>query len=492
MQVADLIRRAGAQYKDRPAIVHGERTMTFAELDATTDRLGHALVERGLRPGDRVAVLMPNGIDGVVMYYALAKSALVRLPLNARETASEHAHKLEDSGARAIIGPDDGSWDLDIVIRVSELPALIERGGGGPCAVPRPPEVSLRLAYTGGTTGAPKAVTLTDANEMCEIAAFLCDLLPGLGPQHTMLHAAPVTHGSGAFLLPHLVRGARNVVLEKFSAEAFLETAVRERATATFMVPTMLSMLLEEPATADADLALTRLCYGGAPTAPALLRRALDTLGPVLAQTYGQAEAPLAITLLRPEEHDEPRLTSAGRPYTFVEAAIFGEDGEPVAAGETGEVVTRGPHVMQGYWNDPEATAAAIDEHGWLHTGDLGRWDEEGYLHLVDRRHDVIISGGFNVYPREVEDALLTHPAVVEAAVVGVPDETWGERIAAAVVARSEVTPQELEDHCRERLAGFKRPRHIELWQELPRSPVGKSLRREVRETMIGEAQAAT
>ncbi|HEX4109953.1 MAG TPA: AMP-binding protein [Solirubrobacteraceae bacterium] len=486
MQVADLIRRAGAQFGDRPALVHGARTMSFAELDAQTDRLGRALLARGLAPGDRVAALMPNGIDGIVAYYALAKSGLVRLPLNARETPTEHAHKLADSGARALIAPEDvPGHDVEVRIGVHELPGMIERAGAGVCAVARPPGVPLRLAYTGGTTGAPKAVMLTDGNEMCEIAAFLCDLLPGLTPNHTMLHAAPVTHGSGAFLLPHLVRGARNVVLERFSAEAWLDAAERERATATFMVPTMLAMLLEEPATGDASLAITHLCYGGAPTAPTLLRRALDTLGPVLAQTYGQAEAPLAITLLRPDEHDEPRLTSAGRPYTFVEAEIFGEDGEPVGPGETGEVVSRGPHVMQGYWNDPQATAETIDERGWLHTGDLGRWDEEGYLHLVDRRHDVIISGGFNVYPREVEDTLLTHPAIVEAAVVGVPDERWGERIAAAVVARGPVTPQELEDHCRDRLAGFKRPRHIELWDELPRSPVGKSLRREVREAMV-------
>ena len=485
MQIGDLIRRAGRQFGPAPALVDGDRTVTFAEFDALTDRLGHALLARGLEPGDRVAVLMPNGIDGVVTYYALAKAGVVRVPLNARETAHEHAFKIEDSQARALVYDGVPSAEVEIMIPGEELPGMIETAPGGPCDVRRDPDAPLRLAYTGGTTGKPKAVVLTTRSELAEVSNFLVDLLPNLRPDSVMLHAAPITHGSGAFFLPHLVKGAVNVVVPKFSPQAFLEAAQKHRATTTFMVPTMIGMLLEDPATAGADLALERLCYGGAPIATTVLQRGLDVLGPVFTQLYGQAEAPLAITCLQPWEHAPDRLTSAGKPYTFVEVDIRNSEGNSLGVGEVGEVLTRGPHTMDRYWRRPEATAETVEPDGWLHTGDLGRWDADGYLHLQDRRHDVIISGGFNVYPREVEDALLAHPAVVEAAVVGLPDSTWGERVTAAVVLRSDAAPDAIRGFCTGRLAGFKRPKAVEIWTDLPTSPVGKSLRREVRDRML-------
>jgi Acyl-CoA synthetases (AMP-forming)/AMP-acid ligases II len=223
-----------------------------------------------------------------------------------------------------------------------------------------------------------------------------------------------------------------------------------------------------------------------------VLQRGIDVLGPVFTQLYGQAEAPLAITCLQPWEHTPERLTSAGKPYTFVEVQVRDTEGRVLGPDEVGEVMTRGPHTMHRYWRRPEATAETIEPDGWLHTGDIGRFDDEGYLHLLDRRHDVIISGGFNVYPREVEDALLSHPAVVEAAVVGLPDETWGERVAAAVVTRSSADPAEILEFCAGRLAGFKRPRAVEIWPDLPTSPVGKSLRREVRDRMVASSTPAT
>ncbi|TCK25880.1 class I adenylate-forming enzyme family protein [Pseudonocardia endophytica] len=489
MQIGDLIRRAGRQYGAAPALVDGDRTVSFAEFDALTDRLGHALLARGLAPGDRVAVLVPNGIDGVVAYYALAKSGLVRVPLNARETPHEHAFKIDDSQARALVHAGAPSAQVEIMIAADELPGMIEAAPDGPCDVRRDPDEPLRLAYTGGTTGTPKAVVLTTRSELAEVDNFLVDLLPNLRPDSRMLHAAPITHGSGAFFLPHLVKGAANVIVPRFSPPAFLEAAQKHHATTTFMVPTMIGMLLEDPATAEAAssgaLALERLCYGGAPIATTVLQRGLDLLGPVFTQLYGQAEAPLAITCLQPWEHTPDRLTSAGKPYTFVEVDIRDSEGNSLGVDDVGEVLTRGPHTMERYWRRPDATAVALEPDGWLHTGDLGRWDAEGYLHLQDRRHDVIISGGFNVYPREVEDALLAHPAVVEAAVVGLPDDTWGERVTAAVVLRSEADPEDVREFCRGRLAGFKRPKAVEIWTDLPTSPVGKSLRREVRDRML-------
>ncbi|MFF2109246.1 AMP-binding protein [Rhodococcus koreensis] len=485
MQIGDLIRRAGRQYGAAPALIDGDRVVSFAEFDELTDLLGHALLARGLDAGDRVAVLMPNGIDGVVVYYALAKAGLVRVPLNVRETAHEHAYKVEDSQARALVYAGDPPARVELMITADELPGLVAGAPGGPCDVRRDQDEPLRLAYTGGTTGKPKAVVLTTRSELAEVANFLVDLLPNLRPDSVMLHAAPITHGSGAFFLPHLVKGAPNVIVSKFSPGAFLDAAQKYRATSTFMVPTMIAMLLEDPDTATADLALERLCYGGAPIATSVLQRGIDILGPVFAQLYGQAEAPLAITCLQPWEHTPERLTSAGKPYTFVEVQVRAADGTVLGPDEVGEVLTRGPHTMSRYWRRPDATAETIEPDGWLHTGDIGRWDDDGYLHLLDRRHDVIISGGFNVYPREVEDALLTHPAVVEAAVVGLPDDKWGERVAAAVVTRSTAEPDEILEFCADRLAGFKRPRSLEIWPNIPTSPVGKSLRREVRDRMV-------
>ncbi|AWK76332.1 fatty-acid--CoA ligase (plasmid) [Rhodococcus oxybenzonivorans] len=490
MQIGDLIRRAGKQFGSAPALIDGGRVVSFAEFDALTDRLGHALLARGLDAGDRVAVLMPNGIDGVVVYYALAKAGLVRVPLNVRETVHEHAYKVEDSQARALVYAGDPPAHVEVMITADQLPDLIADAPDGPCDVRRDQDAPLRLAYTGGTTGKPKAVVLTTRSELAEVANFLVDLLPNLRPDSVMLHAAPITHGSGAFFLPHLVKGAPNVIVSKFSPGAFLKAAQKYRATSTFMVPTMIAMLLEDTATAAADLALERLCYGGAPIATSVLQRGIDILGPVFTQLYGQAEAPLAITCLQPWEHTPDRLTSAGKPYTFVEVQVRSTAGTVLGPGEVGEVLTRGPHTMSRYWRRPEATAETIEPDGWLHTGDIGRWDDDGYLHLLDRRHDVIISGGFNVYPREVEDALLTHPAVIEAAVVGLPDDKWGERVAAAVVTRSAAEPDEILEFCADRLAGFKRPRSLEIWPNIPTSPVGKSLRREVRDRMVAAARA--
>jgi acyl-CoA synthetase (AMP-forming)/AMP-acid ligase II len=370
------------------------------------------------------------------------------------------------------------------MISPDELTSMIEVGPEGPCDVPRDFNAVYRYGFTGGTTGRSKAVTLTMANEHAEVANFLIDLLPEIRPGDTMLHAAPVTHASGAFFLPHLFRGARNVVLGKFEPGTFLEQAERTRATATFVVPTMLSMLLDDPNVGDAKVNLRRLCYGAAPAAPSLLERAQEIFGPVLANTYGQAEAPMCITTLGPEDH-LGRFGSAGKPYTLAQVRIFDPDDNELPPGEEGEVVTRGPHVFAGYHQQPEETAQAL-RGGWLHTGDLGMTDDEGFIQLLDRRHDMIISGGFNVYPRAVEDVLLAHPAVKEAAVVGMLDEKWGEKVHAVVATRTAVTEQELLAFAGQHLAGYKRPRSVEIWDELPKSGPGKILRRSVRDEVRG------
>jgi acyl-CoA synthetase (AMP-forming)/AMP-acid ligase II len=482
MHVGEMVREAAHRYGDRPAIVSSDETLSFVEFDRATDRLGNALLATGLRPGDAVGILLPNSIQGLVTYYALAKAGLVRVSLNTREQDSDHAYKLGVVGARALIAEEGHALTADIEIRPDQVAEMIGAGPDQPCDHPRDSNAVYRFGFTGGTTGRSKAVMLTMANEHAEVANFLVDLLPGIRPGDTMVHAAPVTHASGAFFLPHLFRGARNVVMERFNPGAFLETLERSEATATFVVPTMLSLLLDESNVEDVKVNLRRLCYGAAPAAPSLLQRAQEIFGPVLANTYGQAEAPMCITCLQPEDH-AGRFGSAGKPYTLTQVKIVDADDREVGPGEEGEVVTRGPHVMAGYLNQPEETAHTL-RGGWLHTGDLGVADEDGFITLLDRRHDMIISGGFNVYPREVEDVLLAHPAVKEAAVVGLLDEKWGERVHAVVSTRSSVTEEELLAFAAESLAGYKRPRSIEFWDELPKSGPGKILRRSVRDAV--------
>ncbi|HZZ63527.1 MAG TPA: AMP-binding protein [Roseiarcus sp.] len=485
MQIGALIRRAALHFGEAACLVEGERVVSFIEFDALTDRLGNALLARGFAPGDRVGVLLQNGINCLVAYYALAKAGLVRIGMNIRETFDEHAHKLADSGSRGVIHGGVSSLPVEIAIGPDELAKMMKAEAATPCAVDRELDAPYRLGYTGGTTGKSKAVTLTTRGELAELSAFLTDLIPDIREGETFLHAAPIAHASGAFFLPSLVRGARSVVMPKFDAEEFVVMAARERAELTFLVPTMLAMVLEAPSLAKMHLALRRIAYGASPIAPSLLKRAEARFGRVFAQTYGQAESPMVITCLKPEDHD--RIGSCGRPFTIVEADVFDENDKPVEVGERGEIVCRGPQTMAYYWNNPEATQAAF-RNGWLHTGDVGYMDEAGYFYLVDRKNDMLISGGYNVYPREVEDVLLACEGVVEAAVVGLPDEKWGDRVYAVVAGRSGLTAEAVMAHARAKLASFKRPKGIEIWPELPKTSANKILRRAVRAQIMQRA----
>ena len=490
MQIGEYIRRAGATYGDAPALTEGARTLSFRAFDAATDRLGNALLAEGFEPGDRVGVLLPNGIDCLIAYYALAKSGLVRVALNVRETAADHRYKLGDSGARGLI--HDGSagadsFDVELSYGLEALRRLIDHGPTDACRADRDLQSPFRLGFTGGTTGAPKAVTLTTLGETAELSAFLMDLVPDLEAGGRFLHAAPIAHASGAFFLPSLVRGVHQWIMPHFKAAGFLDLAERARATHTFLVPTMLAMILEEPAIERAALAFKRICYGASPIAPSLLERAIARFGPVFAQTYGQAESPMVITYLKPGDHD--RVGSCGRPYTTVDVAVFDEDDKPVPIGERGEIVCRGTQLMAYYWNRPEETAKAF-RNGWLHTGDIGRMDEDGFFYILDRKNDMLISGGYNVYPREIEDVLLAHEGVVEAAVVGLPDEKWGDRVHAVIAGRPGLDPEAVRQFCRERLAGYKCPKSVDIWDALPKSAAGKLLRRAVRDRVLASADA--
>ncbi|MGY6535844.1 MAG: class I adenylate-forming enzyme family protein [Pararhodobacter sp.] len=485
MQIGSLIRRAAVHFGDAPCLTEGARSFSYRDFDAATDRLGNALLASGLQPGDRVGVLLPNSIECLIAYYALAKAGLVRVSLNTRETLENHNYKLADSGSRAVIHQDIDGLQVERAIGAAELAQMIAGGDAPPCAIDRDLDAPLRLGYTGGTTGQPKAVTLTTRGELAELSAFLTDLMPDIRPGDTFLHAAPIAHASGAFFLPAITCGARSLIMPKFDAAEFLALAAREQASLTFLVPTMLAMIMEAPGIDSAQLNFRRIAYGASPISPTLLERAEARFGRVFAQTYGQAESPMVITCLKPEDHD--RIGSCGRPFTIVEVAVFDDNDQPLPPGEKGEIVCRGPQTMAYYWNRPEATEKAF-RNGWLHTGDIGTMDEDGFFYILDRKNDMLISGGFNVYPREVEEVLMAYPGVVEAAVVGLPDDTYGERVHAVVSGRAGLDAQAILEHARGQLAGYKRPRGIDIWPELPKSSANKILRRAVRDRLIAEA----
>ena len=347
-------------------------------------------------------------------------------------------------------------------------------------AVVRRPDDPSVILYTSGTTGRPKGATWSLRSRTAATLNMLISELDVV-PDDAMLHAASLSHGSGSKVMAFLLRGARNVVMEKFDPGACLDLIAREQVTSTFLVPTMISMLLDSVPASRADLSSLRSAsYGGAPISESLLVRALETLGPVFIQVYGSAEVPHPVSVLSREDHShglEHRalLSSAGRVAMLVSVTIVDQDDAPVPMGSVGEVCMSGDTLMSGYWNNPEATAECL-VGGLYHSGDIGQMHEEGFLYLVDRKRDLVITGGYNVYPAEVERALSSHRAVAEVAVVGEPDETWGERVVAYVVLRTDATAttDDLTEHCRHVVASYKKPREYVFVDALPKGPTGK------------------
>ena len=487
MQIGSLIRRSALHYKDKPCLTEGERTLSFREFDAATDRLGNALINKGLRPGDRVGVLLPNSIDCLIAYYAIFKAGLVRVQLNPRETLDSHRYKIAYSGCRCVIHDSVKGIEADLHILAPELLEMIATGEQRPCAVDRDLDAPLRLGFTGGTTGNAKAVTLTTRTDLVETNVFLADLIPELSEGRVFLHGAPIAHAGGAFFLPSLIRGVHSVIMTKFDTAGFLQLANETRASYSFLVPTMIAMLLDDPAI-DTQTNFEIIAYGASSISPSLMQRAEARFGRVFAQCYGQAESPMAITYLRPQDHD--RIGSCGRPFSVVEVAVFDDEDRPLGPGERGEIVCRGPQTMAYYWDKPEATAEAF-RNGWLHTGDIGTMDEDGFFYIVDRKNDMLVSGGYNIYPREIEDVLMGFPGVQEVAVVGLPDEKWGDRVVAVVGGPSSLDTAAIADFAREHLSSVKRPKEILVWPELPKSGANKILRRTVRDQLIREAEQA-
>jgi acyl-CoA synthetase (AMP-forming)/AMP-acid ligase II len=510
MNVGTLLTKSARTYPDNLAIAHGPRQFTYAHFNGRTNRLANALFRLGIRPGDNIAILQYNYPETLESLFACFKSGCGAIPINFRLHPKEFAFIIDHAEARAVILSPEINESIHVVRqKLPKVEHFISLAGGDKDLmnyetlisgesdqwddVDVHPDDLAWLFYTSGTTGRPKGAMLTHRNLLAETMNFYADMSP-LGPNDAVLHAAPLSHGSGLYALPNVGKASANIILESksFDPEMVLKTIEECRITNMFAAPVMVTLMIYSEAIDKYDLSsLKCLNYGGAPFYVADLKAAIQTLGPCLVQLYGQGESPMTITYLPPGDHvldgaaeQMKRLASAGIARTDVEVAIFDENDREVPVGEMGEIVTRSDLVMKGYWRDEEATAATL-KNGWLHTGDIGYLDEKGYLFIMDRSKDMVISGGENIYPREIEEILMRHPAVREVAVIGVPDPKWGEAVKAvvALVPGASVEEEELIVFCKDNIASYKKPKTIDFVNELPKNSYGKILKRELRAT---------
>jgi long-chain acyl-CoA synthetase len=482
MNLVTWLERAARAEPGRVAVYAGRTAWaSYGELASRAARLAAGLRGRlALAPGDRVAIVMKNSPEYLEALYGVWWAGLAAVPVNAKLHAREVAFIVEDAGARLVI---------------EEPRQLAELAAGAPLPLAERAAADLSwLFYTSGTTGRPKGAMLSWRNLAQMTFSYLADV-DHVERDGRLLHAAPLSHGSGLYNFTHLARGAAQVVPESggFDPAEVLDLLEAHTKVSLFAAPTMVRRLVDAAASAASSApGLRTLVYGGGPMYLADLRAAMDVLGNRLAQIYGQGESPMTITTLSKFHHGDAshprhveRLTSVGTPHSVVEVSIRDPQGRPLPAGEVGEICVRGDVVMSGYWQNAQATASALRD-GWLWTGDLGALDGDGFLTLKDRSKDLIVSGGSNIYPREVEEVLLAHPAVAEACVVGRPDREWGEVVIAFVVPRGASPPpvEELDRLCLDNIARFKRPKEYRFVERLPKNNYGKVVKTELRATL--------
>jgi acyl-CoA synthetase (AMP-forming)/AMP-acid ligase II len=491
--------RGAERFPDRACIHDLTRSWSYAEVRELTHRVALGLLAEGLGPDRKVAIYSPNDPIAYAAMLGLQRAGCVWVTINPRNAIEENLYILDRNDAEFLFVHPSFAHHVERiraacpkirrVVRLdSELDAwLAPHHGEAPDPIEDPDAVAA-LISSGGTTGRPKGVMLTHRVFETMLANFWAAMPVAEPPVHLLV--APMTHAAGVTSFAFLPHGGTQILTTSTDPGAILETIQRMRVSHLFLPPTLVYMLLAHPRVRAFDYSsLRHLIYAAAPMSADKLREAIDVFGPVLTQTYGQAEACMICTYFSPEDHVEAlrtnkahRLLSCGRPAAFTRLAIMDDDGRLLPPGEAGEIVVRGGLVMKGYYNNPEATAEA-SRHGWHHTGDVGRIDEDGFVYIVDRKKDMIISGGFNVYPSEVEQVIWTHPAVQDCAVIGVPDEKWGEAVKAVVELKpgASVTAEEIVALCKEKLGSVKAPKSVDFWDSLPRSPVGKVLKRDIR-----------
>jgi fatty-acyl-CoA synthase len=507
-----LLAGALKRHKDRPVLFLGDTTLTGGQLADRISQYIQAFEGLGAGAGAAVALLSLNRPEVLMMAGASQTQGYRRTPLHPLGSLDDHAYVLSDAGVTSlVIDPNpmfverarrllDKVESLKQILTIGPVPAELADVGTDLAAAaagfsPRPlvaanlpPGHIIGLSYTGGTTGKPKGVIGT-AEEMLTMTAIqLAEWEWPANPRFLM--CAPLSHAGGTFFSPVVVKGGEMIVLSRFEPAEVLKTIEEQRITATMLVPSMLYALLDHPDSHTRDLSsLETVYYGASAMNPVRLAEAIERFGLIFAQYYGQSEAPMVITYLAKGDHDEKRLTSCGRPTLFARTALLGEDGNPVPQGEVGEICVSGALLAGGYWNLPEATAETFKD-GWLHTGDLAREDEDGFWYIVDRTKDMIVTGGFNVFPREVEDVVAEHPSVAQVCVIGTPDEKWGEAVTAVVVLRPDAPSDEpsvatmtsaIQAAVKERKGSVQSPKQVVVVDSLPLTALGKPDKKAVR-----------
>ncbi|MFG1228496.1 AMP-binding protein [Xanthobacter wiegelii] len=510
MSIAKLILQTARRLPDNPAITDAEGTLTYAAFAERSARIAGGLRAMGLAPGARVVLFMENTGAFFECLLGCWIAGLCAVPVNAKLHPREVIGIAADADAEALVttsglypsltAETDALVQLRAVVSTgTEAYARLVAAEPIACADAAPGERAW-LFYTSGTTGKPKGAMLSHRNLLAMSLAYYADV-DAVDTDDTHISCAPVSHGAGLYALPFLMKGGHQVVLPGFDVEDVLEAVARYSKVSLFAAPTMLTRMVNHPATLTADLTnLKTIYYGGAPMYVADLKHALRVIGPKLCQIFGQGESPMTITALPKALHvnadgtpaDDAVLGSCGFPRSGQEVRVVDEDGCDLPFGEVGEIITRSDCVMEGYWNNPAGTAAALRD-GWLYTGDVGSLDTRGFLTLRDRSKDLIISGGSNIYPREVEEVLLRHEGVLEVSVIGAPHADWGEEVVAFVAVRpgAEVDVAALDQLCLDNIARFKRPKRYRFEAALPKNNYGKILKTELRRRLAEDDAAA-
>ncbi len=512
MRLVDYLDKGAQQGADSPCLTMGDADLSYGQVQRISWRVARGLQRAGIQPGDKVAVLSSNDALAFATVFGISRAGGVWCPINPRNEASENAFVLDAFDCACLVFHSNYAPMVEQMrAQLPQLKALVcldqpqafapamdewlDGLDDAPIDIAPTDDVAM-IAGTGGTTGQPKGVMLSGGNLEAMSALTLMGY-PFEG-RPVYLALAPLTHAAGVLCLPVMALGGRVVIMPKPDLGEFLALIERRRVTHTFLPPTLIYMLLQHPELAQTKRdSLQCFWYGAAPMSAARLEEALDRIGPVMAQLFGQTEAPMMVSMMPPKDHfnadgsvARQRLASAGRPGPLVQVGIMDGEGALVPTGESGEIVVRGSLVMRGYYKNPQATKEA-SRHGWHRTGDIGYLDGDGFLYIVDRAKDMIISGGFNVYSAEVEQVLMQHPDVQDSAVVGLPDEKWGERVVAVLQlhAGRSVDAEAIKAFVKSRLGSVKAPKQVEVWGDLPRSKVGKVLKKEVRASLLQKLQ---